>query len=278
MPELPEVEVVRLGLTPHILHQKITAVLVRQRRLRFLVPADLNKKLQGKTILTISRRGKYLLFETTAGTLIWHLGMTGSLRILTEDLPPRKHDHIDLVFANHCYLRFNDPRRFGSLLLTEAKALDHPLLAELGPEPLTQNFNPDYLWKKAQKRNLAIKNFLMNSKIVVGVGNIYAAEALFLAKLHPQTPASKLSHQQYKQLCLIIKRLLRKAIRQGGTTVKDFVNSEGKPGYFKQKLHVYGRGGLPCLDCGTKLEHIRLGQRGTVFCPHCQSLSHSLSD
>ena len=270
MPELPEVEVVRLGISPHILHQKITDVIIRHPRLRFPVPARLKEHLIGKTIFAIQRRGKYLLFSTAEGTLIWHLGMSGSLRILTEATPPQKHDHIDLVFSRQRCLRFNDPRRFGSVLWTTENPLEHPLLASLGPEPLSEDFTADYLWEKARNRKVAIKNFIMNSKTVVGVGNIYAAEALFTAKLHPLKPANKVKREQFKLLCQIIQDLLGKAIKKGGTTLKDFVNSEGKPGYFKQELRVYGRGGEPCLICGTVLRSLRVGQRGTVFCPECQ--------
>jgi formamidopyrimidine-DNA glycosylase len=270
MPELPEVEVVRLGISPHILHKKIADVIIRHPRLRFPVPSGLKEILLGKRILEIRRRGKYLLFLTSEGTLIWHLGMSGSLRILTEPLPPKKHDHVDLIFSKGLCLRFNDPRRFGALLWTRDNPLEHPLLATLGPEPLSEDFNADYLWKKARTRTVAIKNFVMNSKIVVGVGNIYAAEALFQAKLHPLKPANKVSREEFTKLCQIIRDILRQAIQKGGTTLKDFVNSAGKPGYFKQELQVYGRGGEPCMICKTELRALRVGQRGTVFCPRCQ--------
>jgi formamidopyrimidine-DNA glycosylase len=270
MPELPEVEVVRQGISPHILHQTIADVLIRHRRLRFPVPSQLKERLIGKPLLQISRRGKYLLLHTEDGCLLWHLGMSGSLRILKKEHPPQKHDHIDLVFSNGCYLRFNDPRRFGLVLWTEHNPLDHPLLRELGPEPLSPDFTATYLWKKAQKRKVAIKTFIMNSKMVVGVGNIYAAEALFQAKIHPLMPAQELSPEQAKDLCSQIKTILRQAIKQGGTTLKDFIKSDGKPGYFKQALQVYGRAKQPCLLCGTPLEALRLAQRTTVFCPQCQ--------
>jgi formamidopyrimidine-DNA glycosylase len=270
MPELPEVEVVRLGLRPQILHQKITDVVVRHRRLRFPVHRQLKTLLLGQAIQAIARRGKYLLFTFPTGTVIWHLGMSGSIRLLTKACPPKKHDHIELQFENACVLRFNDPRRFGSVLWTSEDPLEHPLLATLGPEPLSSAFNANYLWEKSRKRKAAIKVFLMNSKIVVGVGNIYAAEALFAAGLHPLTPAFQVSRAQCTILSRVIKKILREAIRQGGTTLKDFVNSEGKPGYFKQQLLAYGRGGLPCLRCQTIMIELRLAQRATVFCPQCQ--------
>jgi len=273
MPELPEVEVVRLGISPHLLHQEIADVFVRQRQLRFPVPAKLKETLRGLRILDIQRRGKYLLFSTSRGTLLWHLGMSGSLRILTTASPPQKHDHVDLIFSNHCCLRFNDPRRFGALLWTTLPPSEHPLLAKLGPEPFSADFNADYLYNKAQKRKLAVKTFLMTSTVVVGVGNIYATEALFHAAIHPLQPAGAVTHAQWRRLCTVVRRLLQQAIQKGGTTLKDFVNSAGKPGYFKQELYVYGRGGEACRVCDATLESLRVGQRGTVFCPRCQKIS-----
>jgi len=269
MPELPEVEVVRLGISPFILNQKITDVIIRQRNLRLPIPSQLKKHLVGESILDVLRRGKYLLLTTAKGTLLCHLGMSGSLRLLKKSLPPQKHDHVDLLFANHC-LRFNDPRRFGLFLWTSENPLHHPLLSRLGPEPLSTDLTPCYLWKKAQKRKVAIKSFLMNSQIVAGIGNIYATEVLFKAKIHPLTSASVISHEQFKTLCSSIKTILGKAIQQGGTTLRDFVNSEGKPGYFKQQLQVYGRNSQPCPLCGASLQSLRLAQRTTIFCSSCQ--------
>ncbi len=273
MPELPEVEVVRLGISPFVLHQKIVDVIVRQPQLRLPISPQLKKNLVGQTILEVLRRGKYLLLLTSRGALLCHLGMSGSLRLLKEASPPQKHDHVDFIFAKYC-LRFQDPRRFGLLLFIKGNPFDHPLLSALGPEPFSKSFSSAYLWKKAQKRKLPIKSFLMNSKIVVGIGNIYANEALFKANIHPLTRAASLSQEQFKKLCFHIKAVLSQAIRQGGTTLKNFVSSEGKPGYFTQQLQVYGREGKPCYLCGTTLELLRLSQRASVFCPRCQPKEH----
>lgn len=270
MPELPEVETTLRGITPHLQGQKITNVIVRHPKLRWPVPSNLCKLLQHKTIQCTARRGKYLLLTVKGGTLIIHLGMSGRLRILTSPTAAEKHDHIDIVFGQHLILRYTDPRRFGAVLWTDQAPELYPLLKDLGPEPLEKQFSGKLLWQKAQKKSAPIKSFIMDSKVVVGVGNIYANEALFLAKIHPLTPANHLSEKQCSDLAKAIKIILRKAIQQGGTTLKDFVNSAGKPGYFTQYLSVYGRANLPCTACHTKLQSIRLGQRNTVFCPTCQ--------
>jgi formamidopyrimidine-DNA glycosylase len=271
MPELPEVETTRRGIEPHLKAQTIAAVKIRQAKLRWPIPAALVKKLPQQTIHTITRRGKYLLIQTAIGTLIIHLGMSGSLRILTDNkTPPTKHDHFDIVLSNQACLRFNDPRRFGCILWTEADPLLHKLLKNLGPEPLTPKFNADYLYQYSRQRKVSIKLFIMNAAIVVGVGNIYANEALFLAGIAPERIAATLTVKQCELLITKIKFILAKAIKQGGTTLKNFSNSDGKPGYFKQHLNVYGRGGLPCIKCKTTLQEIRLGQRSTVFCSKCQ--------
>lgn len=270
MPELPEVETTLRGIEPHIENQKITHVVVRHHGLRWPIPADIANILKNQTIESLERRGKYLLFKTRKGTIILHLGMSGSLRILTQDTPAQKHDHLDLVFANHKTLRLTDPRRFGAFLWTEADPSQHELLKHLGPEPLSKNFSAEYLWQRARARKAPIKSFIMDSKIVVGVGNIYATEALFAAGIHPKLAAGKISVSRYSVLVAEIKKILRAAINQGGTTLKDFMNSEGKPGYFKFHLKAYGREGLPCVKCSTKLKEIRLGQRSTVMCPKCQ--------
>lgn len=275
MPELPEVEVVRQGLMPHLSQQKIVDVVVRCQRLRFDIPANLTKQLTGQVIQAISRRGKYLLFSFDNGTLLCHLGMSGSLRLLTEDHPPKKHDHVDLIFKSY-WLRLNDPRRFGMLLWIKNNPLTHPLLKDLGPEPLSKDFTTTYLVSQASKRTLPIKAFLMNSKVVVGVGNIYATEVLFATGIHPLTPANQLKPQQLQAICQQTKQILRKAIQRGGTTLKDFVNSKGKPGYFKQRLKAYGRAGHPCVDCGTLLEQLRLAQRASTFCPLCQPITKQI--
>lgn len=270
MPELPEVETTLRGISPYIQAQKINKIIVRHHGLRWPIPENLPVVLKQQTIQSLERRAKYILLHTQKGTLILHLGMSGSLRILTQPSPPQKHDHLDIIFANNAILRLTDPRRFGACLWTEEDPNNHLLLKNLGPDPLSNHFNGKYLWIEAQKRKVPIKSFIMNSATVVGVGNIYAAEALFASHIHPNTPAGKVSLQQFTLLASHIKKILRQAIKKGGTTLKDFVNSEGKPGYFSFHLKVYGRAGLPCVTCKTPLEQIRLGQRGTVFCKKCQ--------
>lgn len=270
MPELPEVETVMYGLTPHIKGAIIQNVVVRHHQLRWPIPSTLQQDLKQQCVKRLSRRGKYLLMQVDTGTLIMHLGMSGSLRIVTSMTPVNRHDHVDILFSNQKIMRYTDPRRFGALLWTTDDPYDHPLIKSLGVEPLDSDFNDDYLMQRAGSRRIAIKPFIMDSKVVVGVGNIYAAEALFLAGIHPATSAGLLTKKQYQQLVNVIKQVLQAAIKQGGTTVKDFMNSEGKPGYFAQKLNVYGRAGLPCLRCQAPLQSLRLGQRSTVFCMNCQ--------
>jgi formamidopyrimidine-DNA glycosylase len=272
MPELPEVETVMCGLKPHLEGAIIQDVVVRHPHLRWPIPTSLKSNLNQQQISQLSRRGKYLLIAVNAGTLIIHLGMSGSLRIVTNLILPRRHDHVDIVFSDQKILRYHDPRRFGAVLWTEEDPFQHKLLASLGVEPLEKNFTPEYIKQKALGRRIAVKSFIMDSHIVVGVGNIYAAEALFLANIHPSTPSGVLTLLQCEQLVEAIQHVLQFAINQGGTTLKDFVNSEGKPGYFAQKLNVYGRAGLPCLKCQTTLKHLKLGQRSTVFCERCQSM------
>lgn len=272
MPELPEVETTCRGITPHIQQQTILQVIIRQAQLRWPVPAALIAELPTQRVENISRRGKYLLLHITRGTLIIHLGMSGNLRILPSDTLAQKHDHVDILFANGVCLRFNDPRRFGCVLWTDADPAQHSLLKKLGPEPLSTDFNGAYLLQAANKHKIAIKNFIMNSQIVVGVGNIYANEALFMAGIHPKHAAGRITAEQYDHLAKAIKKILTAAIKQGGTTLRNFITSDGKPGYFKQRLKVYGRGKLPCVTCTTPLREIRLGQRSTVFCVQCQSL------
>jgi formamidopyrimidine-DNA glycosylase len=271
MPELPEVETTLRGIKPHIFGKKINKIIIRHHGLRWPVPASIKTLLPNHSLKSLERRGKYILFKFTHGTLILHLGMSGSLRILTQDTPPQKHDHLDIIFQHQKVLRFTDPRRFGACLWTEDNIEEHVLLKHLGPEPLGKNFSGNYLWERAQKRNVPVKSFIMNNQIVVGVGNIYATEALFAAGIHPNSPAKIISKKQFDSLAKEIKIILRKAIQKGGTTLKDFVDSDGKPGYFRMHLKVYGRAGLPCVKCKTELEQIRLGQRGTVFCERCQT-------
>lgn len=270
MPELPEVETTLRGIRPHIIGQKIANVIVRQPTLRWPIPTDLKHQLKDQVVLKLSRRGKYLLFEFKTGTLILHLGMSGHLRILLEPISPQKHDHVDLCLENKKCLRFTDPRRFGALLWTSAHPLSHSLLSSIGPEPFAAAFNGDYLFQQSRKKTLAVKSLIMDSKIVAGVGNIYATEALFKAHIRPHAPAGKLSMEQYQALAAAIKHILKKAIKKGGTTLKDFLKSDGAPGYFGIQLKVYGRGGKPCLRCKTILTALRIGQRSTVYCKKCQ--------
>lgn len=270
MPELPEVETVRLGITPHIIQQRIKKIILRNPHLRWPVAPEIAEALNNATIIEINRRGKYLTIQTQQGTLILHLGMSGSVRILSTKIPPEKHDHIDIVFTHGRLLRFNDPRRFGAVLLTKEDPLQHPLLVKLGPEPLSLDFTAAYLWKRSRKRQVAIKTFIMNSEVVAGIGNIYATEALFAAGIHPTKPVRLIQLSAYEKLVSVIQTLLHKAIQEGGTTLKNFVDSHGKPGYFKFHLKVYGRAGSSCLQCTASLEELRLGQRSTVYCPSCQ--------
>ncbi|MFK7863469.1 MAG: bifunctional DNA-formamidopyrimidine glycosylase/DNA-(apurinic or apyrimidinic site) lyase [Pseudohongiellaceae bacterium] len=270
MPELPEVETTRRGIEPHIKGFTVTEVIVRQPKLRWAVPSDLQNHLPGYQFQKVLRRGKYLLLETLAGTVLIHLGMSGSLRILKTPTAPRKHDHVDFVLNSGDILRYTDPRRFGCILWEESDPAQHPLLAKLGPEPLTDEFDADYLYTLSRKRKAPIKTFVMDSAVVVGVGNIYANEALFMAGISPKRAAGAVSKARYQELVIAIKAVLGKAIKVGGTTLRDFTGGNGDPGYFKQSLQVYGRGGLPCGNCQTPLTEIRLGQRTTVYCRNCQ--------
>lgn len=270
MPELPEVETTLQGIKRHLNKNKVADIIIRYPTLRWPIPSHLPNLIINQRVKNISRRGKYILFEFTTGTMILHLGMSGRVRVLSEKLPPQKHDHVDIIFDNNKYLRFTDPRRFGALLWSSGDPNTHALLAHLGPEPLTKDFDADYLSKQSAKRKAPIKSFIMDSKIVVGVGNIYATEALFRANILPQTPAGKISLERYKKLVKEIKAVLSEAIKQGGTTLKDFSKSDGTPGYFSIKLKVYGRGGKPCVRCRTLLTLIRQGQRSTVYCKKCQ--------
>lgn len=269
MPELPEVETTRSGIAPHIQGRRISGVLVRDARLRWPVDPDLARRITGRTVRSVERRAKYLLLNLANGTLILHLGMSGSLRILPRDTAPGKHDHVDLLFG-HCCLRLRDPRRFGAVLWTDQPVAEHPLIAHLGPEPLSEAFNGDYLRRQAGQRRMPVKSLIMDGRVVVGVGNIYTNEALFRAGIHPARPAGKISAARYVRLGEEIKTVLAAAIRQGGTTLRDFQQEDGKPGYFAQELLVYGRTGEPCPNCGAPLKQQRIGQRSSFFCGRCQ--------
>tara|TARA_B110000444_G_scaffold243840_1_gene262699 strand:+ start:438 stop:1253 length:816 start_codon:yes stop_codon:yes gene_type:complete len=270
LPELPEVETTRRGIEPHIKNKKVSEVILRRKTLRWPITPALSKDLPGETIKSVSRRGKYLLLTSKKGTLVIHLGMSGSLRIVDTNRPAAKHDHVDIVFANNRVLRYTDPRRFGCMLWETESIEAHPLLASLGPEPLSDEFNSEYLFKKSRARNVAIKTFIMDSKVVVGVGNIYANESLFLAGINPKRSAGKISKPRYEKLLQCIQLVLQRAIDVGGTTLRDFTGSDGEPGYFAQSLHVYGRKGEPCNVCKATLKEIRQGQRSTVYCSYCQ--------
>ncbi|MEY8263911.1 MAG: bifunctional DNA-formamidopyrimidine glycosylase/DNA-(apurinic or apyrimidinic site) lyase [Bermanella sp.] len=281
MPELPEVETTRRGIAPHIHGQRITAMDIRQPKLRWPIPAHLPQTVQGLTVLATKRRAKYLLLElghaassqaaeSLLGTLIIHLGMSGSLRILQgEPQPPAKHEHFDIRFGHTCLLRFTDPRRFGACLwMPHDESL--AILDNLGPEPLASVFDAEYLFQKSRKRVVNIKSFVMDQKVVVGVGNIYASECLYLSGINPKKAAGKVSKAKFTALVEAIKLVLKKAIDEGGTTLKDFVGSDGKPGYFAQQLNVYGRTGAPCPACQQSIKKISQGQRSTFYCSNCQ--------
>jgi formamidopyrimidine-DNA glycosylase len=268
LPELPEVETTRRGIAPHILGQVIGGAVVRQPQLRWPVP-DLDRLLGGRQVQAVERRAKYILIRFAHGTLIVHLGMSGSLRLVPEDTPPRAHDHVDLRCAGNC-LRLHDPRRFGAMLWTEDDPLTHPRLRDLGPEPLSDDFDGEYLHRMARGRRTPIKALLMDGRIVVGVGNIYATEALFSAGIHPSRAGQRVSALRLERLVDEVKKVLANAIERGGTTLRDFLNESGQPGYFAQELLVYGRAGLPCKHCGSVLRTRRIGQRASAYCPSCQ--------
>jgi formamidopyrimidine-DNA glycosylase len=270
MPELPEVETTRRGIALHITGKTVAHVVARNRNLRWPVPQRLGSELGGQVIESVGRRAKYLLLTTGNGTLLLHLGMSGSLRIINAGTPPAKHDHVDIVFTDGDALRFTDPRRFGSLHWTRRPPEQHRLLSDLGPEPLGDAFTGEYLHQLSRRRKAAIKPFIMNSRIVVGIGNIYACEALYMAGIYPKRAAGRISRRKYDLLVEVIREVLTDSIDQGGTTLRDFVNGHGEPGYFKLHLNVYGRGGEPCISCRTPIREIRQGQRSTFYCPVCQ--------
>lgn len=269
MPELPEVETTRRGIAPQLLGRQVCAVTLRRPDLRWPIPPQISTELPGRTITAVRRRAKYLLLDCDAGSALLHLGMSGSLRVLPRSRPAGPHDHVDLQLDSGLLLRFNDPRRFGCLLW-QAAGETHPLLAGLGPEPLDDGFDGDYLFARSRGLRAPVKSFLMDQTVVVGVGNIYAAEALFAAGILPRRQAGRVSRERYRRLAAAARRILSHAIERGGTTLRDFLAPDGAPGYFEQELTVYGRHGQPCRSCGRRLRGERLGQRATVWCPHCQ--------
>ncbi len=269
MPELPEVETTRRGIKPHVHKQTVDDVIIRQRSLRWPITRGLKQKLKQQVIHNVERRAKYLLFRTDLGHLIIHLGMSGSLRMVNHQTEPRKHDHIDFVFSKRI-LRFHDPRRFGAVLWTNQDPLHHKLLIKLGPEPLNDEFDGKYLHHHAKNKKVSIKGYIMNSHIVVGVGNIYASEALFLSGIHPQRSAGRISLARYQLLAENIKLVLNKAIELGGTTLRDFVREDGSPGYFSNQLNVYNQTGKPCPVCETPIKVRTIGQRSSFYCVQCQ--------
>lgn len=270
MPELPEVETTRRGVEPHVVGRRIVELAVHEPRLRWRVPESVAADVKGQLVREAGRRAKYLLFKLESGTLLLHLGMSGSLRVLPADTPRLTHDHFDLLLDSGVTLRFNDPRRFGSLHYTTADPSEHPLLAHLAPEPLDDAFTADYLWRITRKRKVAIKQLLMNSTLVVGVGNIYASEALFRARIRPRRQARTLKQDEVARLARAVRTVLKLAIKVGGTTLRDYVGADGNPGYFRQKLYVYERSGKPCRVCGGPIKQIAQGQRSTYYCPVCQ--------
>jgi formamidopyrimidine-DNA glycosylase len=270
VPELPEVETTRRGLEPHLTGQRIAGAVVRHRGLRWKVRADLAKLLTGRRIRRLDRRSKYLLIECDGGWLIVHLGMTGSLRVVPANLPPGKHDHVDIVLGSGKALRLTDPRRFGALLWTDRDPAQHPLLRNLGPEPFAPEFDGGWLFARTRGRTAAIKNLLMDSRMVCGVGNIYANESLFRAGIHPARAGGRISRARYAKLVAAVHDTLEAAIRAGGSTLRDFVHADGSPGYFQQEYFVYDRAGQPCKRCGTPVKALRIGQRSAFYCPRCQ--------
>lgn len=270
MPELPEVETVRRGLEPLLTGRTVTGVVTRTSQLRWPIDPKLDACLAGQRIEGLSRRAKYLLLKFINGTLLLHLGMSGVLRVLPSSQPAERHDHFDLLLDDGQCLRLHDPRRFGAVLWAGSEPLTHPLLRDLGPEPLSPEINGAYLFSRSRGRQLAVKSFIMDQKIVVGVGNIYASEALFRAGIDPLRPAGDLGSKLYLRLAEAIKSVLTEAIAQGGTTLRDFSDAHGRPGYFAQNLRVYGREDQPCVNCGTPIRCRRIGGRSSSYCPKCQ--------
>lgn len=270
MPELPEVETTRRGVEPHVIGQRVIAVHVHQRRLRWPIPAALARELPGRHIEAVERRAKYLLFRSGDRSLLIHLGMSGRLRVLPVGHPRLTHDHLDILLDSGQMLRLHDPRRFGCALWLAGDPLRHALLRSLGPEPFSADFSGDMLFTRSRGRTAAVKSFLMDGRIVVGVGNIYASEALFRAGIHPLHPAGRITQSRYSRLVNAVREVLAEAIRQGGTTLRDYVGVDGGSGYFQQQLNVYDRGGLPCPRCGSAIRQRVIAQRSSFYCGRCQ--------
>ena len=271
MPELPEVETTCSGISPHITGKTIANVIVRQSQLRWPIPKNLPELLIGNIIHNVSRRAKYILLKTnTAETVILHLGMSGNLRIVNKQQKPGKHDHVDFVFTDGTILRFNDTRKFGAILSTSEPIHQHKLISQLGPEPLSEQFTGKHLHTLSKNRKATVKSFIMDGHNVVGVGNIYASESLFMAGIHPARQAGRISLKRYQKLAKCIKTVLQLAIEQGGTTLRDFVNEQGQPGYFQQSLSVYGRANEACKQCDSAIKQLKIAQRASYFCPICQ--------
>ncbi len=270
MPELPEIETIRLGLEPHLQGQRIRTAIVRNRRLRWPVPRKLSELVAGRRIERLERRSKYLLVDCGGAWLIFHLGMSGSLRVVPADTPPGTHDHVDLVLESGNALRLHDPRRFGALLWEPGEPSRHKLLRGLAPEPLGNAFNADWLFERTRGRKAPIKNLVMDSRLVCGVGNIYANESLFRAGIHPARAAGRISQPRYARLVDAIRTTLRAAIQAGGSSLRDFVHADGSPGSFQQQYLVYGRAGEGCARCGNTIRTVRIGQRSAFYCPSCQ--------
>lgn len=269
MPELPEVETTRRGIEPHVRGHRVHHLTLRRPDLRWPIPPELAAAIEGQRVEGVRRRAKYLLFDFAPGSALVHLGMSGSLRLLPSDTPPRTHDHVDFELDNATVVRFNDPRRFGALLW-QPRGTTHPLLEHLGPEPLSDLFDGAWLYARSRGRKASVKTFLMDQAIVVGVGNIYAAEALFAAGIAPARAAGSVGQARYERLAFEVKRILTAAIERGGTTLRDFISPDGRAGYFAQELSVYGREGERCPRCAAPLKHARIGQRASVWCPNCQ--------
>lgn len=271
MPELPEVEITCRGIRPHITGKTISKVIIRKKQLRWPIPDNLSIRLTGQSIKSVNRRAKYCLLETNlSDTIIIHLGMSGNLRIVNTSQPHGKHDHVDFIFTDNSILRFNDTRRFGAILLTTEPIQGHKLINKLGPEPLSEQFTGSHLHKLSKNKKATVKSFIMDGHNVVGVGNIYASESLFMAGIRPARQAGRISLKRYQKLADCIKIVLRQAIEQGGTTLRDFVNEEGAPGYFQQYLAVYGRSGEKCIQCSTPIQQLKIAQRASYFCSVCQ--------